>query len=76
MTSFFGVVAPAGTDPAIVAKLNAAINESLKSDELRTTIVKLGSEPKGGSPQDFAAQIAGDFRRWTAVAKSTAVKID
>ena len=38
--------------------------------------MKLGSEPKVGSPQDFAAPIAGDFRRWTTVAKSTAVKID
>ena len=31
VTSFFGVVAPAGTDPAIVGKLNAAINEALKT---------------------------------------------
>ena len=76
VTSFFGVVAPAGTDPAIVNKLNAAINDALKSDELRSTIVKLGSEPKLGSPQDFAAHISADFRRWTAVAKSTAVKIE
>jgi tripartite-type tricarboxylate transporter receptor subunit TctC len=76
VTSFFGVVAPAGTDPAIVNKLNAAINDSLKSDELRATIVKLGSTPKISSPQEFAAQIANDYRRWTGVAKATAVKID
>jgi tripartite-type tricarboxylate transporter receptor subunit TctC len=76
VTSFFGVVAPAGTDPAIVNKLNAAINESLKSDELQTTIVKLGSNPKISSPQEFAAQIVADFRRWTGVAKATSVKIN
>ncbi len=76
VTSFFGVAAPAGTEPAIVNKLNAAINESLRTEELRATIVKLGSEPKIGSPQEFAASIAADFRRWTTVAKSTAVKIE
>jgi tripartite-type tricarboxylate transporter receptor subunit TctC len=76
VTSFFGVVAPAGTDPAIVTRLNAVINESLKSDELRGTIVRLGSEPKIGSVQEFAATIAADFRRWSNVAKSSAVKID
>ena len=76
VTSFFGVVAPAGTDPAIVSKLNAAINDGLQSDELRTTIVKLGSQPKVGLPRDFAAQIAADFRLWTAVAKATPLKIE
>jgi tripartite-type tricarboxylate transporter receptor subunit TctC len=76
VTSFFGIAAPAGTDPAIVARLNAAINESLKSDELRTTIVKLGSDPVIGTPQEFAATIAADFSRWTSVAKSTSVKIE
>jgi tripartite-type tricarboxylate transporter receptor subunit TctC len=76
VTSFFGVVAPAGTDPAVVDRLNAAINESLKSEELRSTIVKLGSAPKIGSVQEFAATIAADFRRWSTVAKSSAVKID
>jgi tripartite-type tricarboxylate transporter receptor subunit TctC len=76
VTSFFGIAAPAGTDPAIVARLNAAINESLKSDELRTTIVKLGSEPVIGTPEEFARTIAADFARWTKLAKSTAVKIE
>jgi tripartite-type tricarboxylate transporter receptor subunit TctC len=76
VTSFFGIAAPAGTDPAIVTKLNAAINESLRSPEINAAIVKLGSEPRISSPQEFAALIAADFRRWTTVAKSTAGKID
>jgi tripartite-type tricarboxylate transporter receptor subunit TctC len=76
VTSFFGIVAPAGTDPAIVGKLNAAINEALKTPEINASIIKLGSEPSIMSPQDFAALIAADFRRWTTVAKSTSVKVD
>ena len=76
VTSFFGIVAPAGTNAAIVAKLNAAINEALRAAEINASIVKLGSEPSIGSPQDFAMLIADDFRRWSTVAKSTTVKID
>ena len=64
------------SDPAIVAKLNVAINESLRSPEINAAIVKLGSEPRIGSPQEFSALVAADFQRWTTVAKSAAVKMD
>jgi tripartite-type tricarboxylate transporter receptor subunit TctC len=76
VTSFFGIVAPAGTDPAIVGRLNAAINEALKTPEINASIIKLGSEPSIMSPQDFAALIANDFRRWTTVAKAPGMKIE
>jgi len=58
VTSFFGVVAPAGTPAPIVVKLNAAINEALKSDALRDNLKKLGAEPTVETADQFSAFIA------------------
>ena len=75
-TYFNGVLAPAGTPTNIVGKLNAAINETLKSPDLQATLVKLSAKPKIGSPQDFAAFIAAERKKWTEVADAAGVKVD
>jgi tripartite-type tricarboxylate transporter receptor subunit TctC len=67
VTSFEGVVAPAGTPPAIVARLNAAINESVASAELRARFAQLGIQPNTGTPQEFAAFFAAENRKWAAI---------
>ena len=69
-----GVLAPAGTPPEIVGKLNAAINDTLGSPEMNAAMSKLSMEPKHGSPQDFAKFIAEETPRWTAIVKATGVK--
>ena len=69
-----GVLAPAGTPPEIVGKLNAAINDTLRSPEMKEAMSKLGMEAKIGSPQDFATFIAEETPRWTAIVKATGVK--
>lgn len=71
-----GMLAPAATPPDVVSKLNAAINEQLKSPEMTATMSKLGFEPKIGSPRDFAAFIAEELPRWAAIARSSGVKSD
>ncbi|MEW6450228.1 MAG: tripartite tricarboxylate transporter substrate binding protein [Pseudomonadota bacterium] len=71
-----GVLAPAGTPPEIVAKLNAAINDSLRSDEMKAAMTKLGFDAKIGSPQDFAAFIGEETPRWRAIVKATGVKLE
>jgi tripartite-type tricarboxylate transporter receptor subunit TctC len=73
---WFGLLAPAATPPAIVAKLNAAINQSLQSSELRESFARLGLEVKIGTPGDFAAAIADDAREWQAIAKETGIKLE
>jgi tripartite-type tricarboxylate transporter receptor subunit TctC len=75
VTSFFGVAAPAGTDPTVVDMLNRHINEALKTPEIRTSFVKLGADPKIASPQEFAKMIADGYAQWTLVAKG-GVKIN
>src|SRR5262245_9669627 len=76
VTSFFGVVAPAGTPAPIVARLNAVINDSLGTEALRASLAKLGAEPTVGTPESFAALIAAETRKWTAIADAAHIKID
>ena len=71
-----GVLAPSRTPAGIVERLNAVLNENLKSTEMRQTITKLGMEPKGGTPRDFAALIEAEIKKWTAVAKAAKVTIE
>jgi tripartite-type tricarboxylate transporter receptor subunit TctC len=76
VTAFFGVVAPAGTPPAIVARLNAVINDGLKTDTLRESLKKLGAEATIASPEQFAAFIAAEMRKWTEIAAVAGIKVD
>jgi tripartite-type tricarboxylate transporter receptor subunit TctC len=66
-----GMFAPAGTPPAVVDKLNAAINASLQSPEMKASMGKLGFEARIGSPQEFAAFIAEELPRWAEIVKSS-----
>jgi len=65
-----GVLTPAGTPAPIIEKLNVVINDGLRGREMPAALARLGMEPKGGSPQDFAAHIAAELERWTAVARA------
>jgi len=76
MTFWSGVVAPAGTAPDIVTKLNAAIDDGLKSAAIRDGLAKVGSEAAPGSPQDFADFISTETKKWSAVAKLSGISLD
>jgi tripartite-type tricarboxylate transporter receptor subunit TctC len=71
---WFGLLAPAGTPPAVIAKLNAAANEALKSAEVVKALAPQGIDPLGGSADDFARFIAADVKRWTTVAEATGLR--
>jgi tripartite-type tricarboxylate transporter receptor subunit TctC len=72
--AMFGVVAPAGTPAAVIDKLNGAINEGLRSPEMRASLAQLGIEPIVTSPQEFAAIIAQEVPKWAEVVRITGVK--
>jgi tripartite-type tricarboxylate transporter receptor subunit TctC len=74
--SFTGMVAPAGVSPAIIAKLNAAINDSLKSPEVMATLAKLSVDIKAGTPAEFGAFLAKEREKWQGVAKAAHIQID
>jgi tripartite-type tricarboxylate transporter receptor subunit TctC len=69
-----GILAPAGTSPEIVGKLNTVINNSLESSDMKERMAKLGLEAKVGSPQDFAAFIAAELPRWAEIVRSSGVR--
>ena len=71
-----GLLAPAGTPAPVIDKLNAAVNEILKTKEAQTGLARLSAEAKIGSPQDFAAFIAAETPRWAAIANETGIKVD
>jgi tripartite-type tricarboxylate transporter receptor subunit TctC len=71
-----GLLAPAGTPPGIVQKLNREVNEALKSPELTAAMAKLGFEPKLWSPEEYAAFLAQEAQRWPAIVKGSGVKAE
>ncbi|MBC7133094.1 MAG: tripartite tricarboxylate transporter substrate binding protein [Roseovarius sp.] len=60
-------IAPAGTEAAIVARLNAEIGTILADDEVRQRMLAMGWQAAPGTPEDLAARIASDTRMWGAV---------
>ncbi len=71
-----GFVAPAGTPDAIVKRLNASLNDALMSATIRETLNKFGSEPLGGSPQEFADFIASESKKWSEIIRLSGVKVE
>ena len=76
MTTFNGFMAPAGTPAAIVARLNAAINEALATPDMQASLTRLGAVSNPGTPDAFGAFIAAELKKWTAVAQDANIKLD
>lgn len=74
--SWQAIVAPAGTPPDIVAKLNTVVNEGLANPEVRKRIVGLGGVPRPASTREFAAFIADQKQRWGDVIRVTGVTLE
>lgn len=70
------ISAPPKTPPAIVAKLNAAINDVLKMPEVKAHYDRLHLQAGGGSPADMAKIVKSDTERWGAVIKAADLKIE
>ena len=64
VTNYWGIVAPAGTPPDIVAKLNREIQKILGEPEVRERLEREGAEVDGGSPDRLGQIIANDLARW------------
>src|SRR6266849_495715 len=74
--SFTGIVTPAGVSHAIIARLNSAINESLKTPAVQATLSQLSVDVKPGTPEEFGAFLAKEKERWLAVAKAAKIQLD
>jgi tripartite-type tricarboxylate transporter receptor subunit TctC len=67
VTTFNGVVAPAGTPAAIVAKLNASINTGLQAPDMQARLQKLGAVIRPNTPAQLAAFIVAEHAKWSAL---------
>jgi len=73
---WYGLVAPAGTPPDIVALLNQSVNKALASEEVRTRLASEGAEATPASPQVFSQLIGKEIPRWEKVIKSAQIRLD
>jgi tripartite-type tricarboxylate transporter receptor subunit TctC len=74
--TYYGFFGPAGTTANVVTRINGAINEGLKSAELRGIMIKAGFEPIGGTPEHFAGLIAGQLRHWAPIVRDTGFQVN
>jgi tripartite-type tricarboxylate transporter receptor subunit TctC len=74
--SWTGIVAPAGTPPEVVAKLNRAVIDSFGSKEARESLARLGAEPNFGTPESFGAMIAAEIPKWAETVRAAGVRLD
>jgi len=70
VTQWSGVLAPAGTPPAIIARMNAEIDKIMQKPLTRERLAADGAQPGGGSPEKFAAFIKADIAKWSRVVKN------
>src|SRR4051812_48707441 len=66
-SSWFGVLAPAGTPPAVIARLNGEVAKWLATPDAKERMLATGANAIGGSPEDFAAHIRSETAKWAKV---------
>jgi len=72
---WFGTVAPAGTPPDVIRKLNSEIRGALSVPDVRERALAAGAEPFANSPEEFAALIREETKKWAEVIKAAGVKL-
>ena len=75
-SSWFGLLAPAGTPAPVIAKLNGEIAKWLATPEAKEKLLAQGATAAGGTPEDFAQFIAAETAKWQKVVKESGAKVD
>lgn len=73
---WYGALLPAGTPPAIVAKLRDAFAAALAAPDVREKLQGIGVEPVGGSSEEFRAYLLGERRKWAELIKAKGIKVE
>jgi tripartite-type tricarboxylate transporter receptor subunit TctC len=74
--NWFGILAPKGTPPAIVARVNREIVATMREPELRKWMADRGAEAASNSPAEFAAYIRKDLAKWARVVRDVGISAD
>jgi len=75
VSAWHGVMVPAGTLDPIVNKLNAGINDILRSSEVIERFSAIGLDPAGGTPQEFARFIQSETAKWERVIREARITL-
>ncbi len=73
---WYGALLPAGTPPAVVAKLHSAFAAALAMPEMRERLMAMGVEPVGGSSESFRNYLLGERRKWADVINTAKIKVN
>ena len=76
VTGWYGLLAPAGTPPEIVAKLQTEVSRMLKQPDVKELLLKDGADPVGSTPDQFAAYIRSEMDKWSKVIKQSGARVD
>jgi tripartite-type tricarboxylate transporter receptor subunit TctC len=75
-SSWFGLLAPAGTPKDLIDELNARVQKALQSTDVREKLQNVGAGVVGGTPAQFEALVAGEYERWARLIKERNIKAD
>jgi tripartite-type tricarboxylate transporter receptor subunit TctC len=75
-SAWTGLLAPAGTPPEVVAKLNGAVNVALQGAEMKAALDRLAGDPLGGPPQELTKVIESDIGKWAPIVKALNLQVD
>ena len=73
-SNWYALLAPAKTPPAVIAKLNKALNDALNDSEVHDKLVKSGATPAGGTPEALGAFMKAEYEKWGKVVKERGIK--
>lgn len=75
-SSWFGLLAPAGTPPEVVLRLQQETAKALSTPAVKEKLLAQGAIPGGNSPQEFARLIDAEIKKWAPVVKASGAKVD
>jgi tripartite-type tricarboxylate transporter receptor subunit TctC len=75
-SSWYGLMAPAGTPRPIIDKLNAEANHVLQSPEMKRRMTEFGAEIGGGTPEEFGQFIASEIKRYEPIVRLSGARLD
>jgi tripartite-type tricarboxylate transporter receptor subunit TctC len=75
-STWYGLLVPAGTRPAVIDRISGAAHKAVNSADLRTKMLADGAEPEGSTPAEFQKHLAAEMAKWRKVVKAAGVKVE